>query len=160
MWWLRLPLIVEDATTDDVAAMSAIHGAAFQRSWSDDEIAALLRDDAVLALVARRSSPFSARRLVGFAIARKAAEEAEILTIAVQPRNQRRGIGRALIENLLRRLYAERVTELFLEVDVGNAAAVALYRRLGFRVVAERTGYYRDPNGNRSAALVMRRDLR
>ncbi len=160
MWRLRLPLIVDEATVADVAVMSTIHGAAFHRSWSDDEIAALLRDESILALVARRSSLFSAQRPVGFVIARKAADEAEVLTIAVLPDKQRRGIGRVLVENLLRRLYADRIAELFLEVDVANVAAVALYRRLGFREIGERTGYYRDPTGNRSAALVMRRDLR
>lgn len=160
MWWLRLPLIVNDATSEDVVELSDIHGAAFKRSWSADEIAALLRDETIFVLVARRASLFSALSPVGFVIARAAAGEAEILTIAVKPASQRGGIGRELVESLLRKLYAERIGELFLEVDEANTAALALYRRLGFREVGERTGYYRDPSGNRSTALVMRRDLR
>ena len=49
---------------------------------------------------------------------------------------------------------------MFLEVDEGNAAAQGLYRKLGFRVVAERKGYYALGNGQKSTALVMRLDLR
>ena len=159
MWWLKLPLIIDEATPDDIAALSDIHGAAFQRTWSEDEIAALLRDEAVTVLVARRSSLFSTKTPVGFVMIRQAVDEAEILTIAVSGGYRRRGIGRSLVESLLRRLYAERIKRLFLEVDIGNTPAVTLYRRLGFKEVGERPGYYASETGARSAALVMRREL-
>jgi len=160
MWWLKLPVIVNEASMEDVPALSELHGGAFRRMWGEEEIAALLRDEHMIALVARRSSLLSTHRPVGFVIARHVADEAEVLTIAVAPRQRRRGIARQLMENLLRRLYAERIGELFLEVDTGNIAAVALYRGLGFREVGKREGYYQGDSGERNAALVMRRDLR
>ena len=49
---------------------------------------------------------------------------------------------------------------MFLEVDEGNNAALGLYRKLGFRKVAERKGYYAAGDGQKSTALVMRLDLR
>jgi ribosomal-protein-alanine N-acetyltransferase len=49
---------------------------------------------------------------------------------------------------------------MFLEVDDGNAAALGLYRKLGFEKVGERRGYYKDANGAVSTALVMKRVLR
>ncbi|MBB4304504.1 ribosomal-protein-alanine N-acetyltransferase [Rhodobium orientis] len=161
MWWLlQIPTLVDAATEDDVAALSEIHTEAFEHTWSEEEIAALLRQENVIGLAARRSSLFAAVRPVGFVMVRTAADEAEILTIAVSPSCRRRGIGRQLVEAVLRKLYADRIAELYLEVDVGNIAAVGLYRSLGFREVGERIGYYGNADGERSTALVMKRELR
>jgi ribosomal-protein-alanine N-acetyltransferase len=63
------------------------------------------------------------------------------------------------MDAVLRELYGQRAEALFLEVDEANAPAVALYRRLGFRQVGRREAYYSGPDGTRSGALVMRRDL-
>ncbi|PLX38066.1 MAG: ribosomal-protein-alanine N-acetyltransferase [Hyphomicrobiales bacterium] len=160
MWWPSSPLIIDDATLDDADELSAVHATGFDPMWSGGEIAGLLRDETVFGIVARRGSPFGSRRPVGFVLVRMAADEAEILTIAVRPSHRKRGVGRSLLEAALRRLYHDRIAALFLEVDAGNAGAVSLYRKLGFRQVGERTGYYRTGNGERSTALVMRRDLR
>jgi ribosomal-protein-alanine N-acetyltransferase len=88
------------------------------------------------------------------------AGEAEIITIAVARAHRRRGLGRLLMEAVLRDLHAIRAEALVLEVDEKNAAAVALYRKLGFREVGKRAGYYPSADGTASNALVMRRDLR
>src|SRR5690606_10955011 len=96
----------------------------------------------------------------GFVLARLAAGEAEILTIAVSRTMRRHGVGRDLMEAVLRELHAQRAEALFLEVDEINEAAIALYRRLGFREVARRPAYYDQPDAPKTAALVMRRDLR
>lgn len=155
--WPAAPFI--DAPADaDLAVIAELHAGAFARGWSEAEIAALLVDPGVAAVVARRSSPYGTRRPVGFAITRTAADEAEILTVAVHPRWRGRGVGRGLLEALLRRLYADRVAAVFLEVAADNAAAVTLYRRLGFVVVGERRGYYAD-GGAGGLALVMRLNL-
>ncbi|RUX64079.1 ribosomal-protein-alanine acetyltransferase, partial [Mesorhizobium sp. M7A.F.Ca.US.014.04.1.1] len=61
---------------------------------------------------------------------------------------------------VLRELYAQRAEALFLEVDETNVAAIALYRRLGFREVGKRPNYYRSAEHGPTGALVMRRDLR
>ena len=79
---------------------------------------------------------------------------------AVARSHRRLGLGRDLMEAVLRALHAERADALFLEVDETNAAALALYRRLGFREVGRRPGYYEAAGKPRTDALVMRRDLR
>lgn len=79
--------------------------------------------------------------------------ESEIHTIGVAPAAQRRGIGAALLRELLR--YAdEHGGPVFLEVRTGNDAAIELYRRAGFEVVGTRKNYYQ-PSG--ADAFTMRR---
>jgi ribosomal-protein-alanine N-acetyltransferase len=72
------------------------------------------------------------------------AEQASLLSMAVVPELQRRGLGRALMEFLETRLADLGCSEVQLEVRIGNAAALALYGELGFVEVGRRTGYYTD----------------
>jgi len=151
--------IVDEARPLDTPAMAEIHASAFAHGWSEPEIEALLAQSGVAGLVARRASPLGTRRPVGFVLTRLAADEAEILTVAVARRWQGRGVGRDLVETALRRLYAARAATVFLEVASTNAAAVTLYNGRGFRVVGERRGYYAG-TADAGHALVMRRDFR
>lgn len=159
-WFAPMAAVIEEASDEDVAMLSDIHGRSFARVWSEDEISALASGDGVFVLVAKRANPFGARRPIGFAILRVAADEAEVLTIAVDPRYRGKGHGRRLMEEATRRLYADRVAALFLEVDTANRPAVALYEALGFKAVGERKGYYAAAKDGEGAALVMRCDLR
>ena len=93
-------------------------------------------------------------------LARLAAGEGEILTVAVARSHRRQGLGWQLMDAVLRELHAQRAEALFLEVDETNVAAIALYRRLGFRQVGHRANYYRSTEHGPTGALVMRRDLR
>lgn len=156
----RARVFIEDARSADADGLADIHGDAFARAWSADDFAALLASPAVFALALRRESPFGLRRTAGFAIVRIAADEAEILTIAVRAASRGKGYGRLLMDEALRRLYRERVAACFLEVDRGNAAALALYKAIGFTKVGERKGYYPAADGDDRTALVMRLQLR
>jgi ribosomal-protein-alanine N-acetyltransferase len=97
--------------------------------------------------------------LRGFVLSRAAADEAEILTIAVDPALRKGGVGRDLLRAHLGQAAAAGARRLFLEVDADNAAALALYARFQFVKVGERKGYYKRPDGKAATALVMRRDL-
>jgi len=143
-----------DAGPPDAGAFAALHARAFRRGWSDDEFERLLIDRRV---VAQRATQGSA--LVGFILSRMAADEAEILSVAVAARWQGRGIGRRLVALHLRRLAGLGVRAVFLEVEEGNKPALALYRRAGFREVGRRPGYYAERSAAPAAARVLRRDL-
>ena len=91
----------------------------------------------------------------GMVLARVAADEAEILTIAVLPEARRRGLGRALLEATATEAAARGAVALFLEVSAENVPARALYAGHGFVPVGQRRGYYADG----ADALVMRREL-
>ncbi len=152
-WAPRIHLFT--VARSEAETLADIHAAAFGHAWSGEEFAALLGERTVFAVGVRRG-----RRLAGFVLVRVVADEAEILTIAVRGAFRRRGLGRMLMEEALRRLHRAGASACFLEVDRGNAPAVALYRSLGFAVVGERRDYYRSGTAQDGTALVMRLQLR
>ena len=78
----------------------------------------------------------------GLLIARKAADEAEILTFGVAPACRGAGLGRALLQEAVRLLREAGAKRLFLEVEAGNEPALKLYRAFGAVPVGQRPGYY------------------
>ncbi|MBO9420141.1 MULTISPECIES: ribosomal protein S18-alanine N-acetyltransferase [Stappiaceae] len=158
-WWFwSQPPVVEEALDEDLLKVAEIHAASFKHAWDVEELARMKAQSGTSILVARRASPYGTQGPLGFLILRTVADEAEVITIAVHPRQRGRGIGKKLMEAGLFRLYGERCKSLFLEVDSANEAAILLYRSLGFREVGQRKGYYSDSGGD-GTALVMRVDL-
>jgi ribosomal-protein-alanine N-acetyltransferase len=145
---------LSEAGPRDAAAIAALHGASFQRGWSDDELERLLTDRNV---VAHRAT--SGRTLHGFILSRCAAGEAEILSVAVAASRRGKGLARLLLDLHMRRLAGLGTRALFLEVDEDNVPARSLYRRAGFQTVGRRPGYYQQGRNRAVAALVLRRDL-
>lgn len=151
--------VVTEMELDDIDVAAELHAQAFSHPWSGDEFASLLSQSGSFGFVARRKGHPLAPPL-GFVLARLTVDEAEILTIAVDPAARGKGIGRMLMDRVLERLHAERALALYLEVDETNASALALYRRLRFEEVGRRPSYYVGPDGNRTSALVLKRTLR
>ena len=127
--------------------MARLHGAAFltPRPWSQAEIADLL------------ASPFSfvVVEPQGFVMGRVVAGEAELLTIAVDPKAQGQGVGTRLMRRFLEELDRRGAEQVFLEVAETNAPARALYSRASFTVTGRRRGYYHGPDGVVVDAVVM-----
>jgi len=155
----RSEFAVEALRLDDSRHLPDIHREDFSRPWSEHEFVSLLSQEPVFGYGVWRVGERAAGP-VGFVLARLAASEGEILTVTVSRAFRGLGLGRELMEAVLRELHAQRAEALFLEVDETNAPAVALYRRLGFREVARRPGYYDEGGRPPTDALVMRRDLR
>lgn len=156
--FMRRSFTVRALELADCEILSTLHEEDFARAWTEDEFEVLVGQESVFGFAAVEDGLPGARP-VGFVLARRAAGEAEILTITVSRVLRRRGIGRALMDAVLRTLHTERVESLFLEVDENNTAAIALYRRFGFNEVGQRPDYYRQSATKRGNALVMRRDL-
>jgi [ribosomal protein S18]-alanine N-acetyltransferase len=151
----RGPSRLSAAGPNDAPAMAEVHAQAFRRGWSEAEFERLLADANI---VAHRAS--AGRRLVGFAVSRIAADEAEVLSIAVAPSWRGRGIAGRLLDLQLRRLAGLGIARLFLEVDESNVPARRLYARAHFQEVGRRDAYYRAAgDAAPSTALILRRDL-
>jgi [ribosomal protein S18]-alanine N-acetyltransferase len=148
------PPTVEPAVLADARRLARLHGASFHRGWGTAEFEQLLIDRNVLTHRLCQN-----HQIIGFAVSRRAADEAEILSVAIDPRHRGRGLSRALLLSHLGHLAGHGVARVFLEVEENNQPARRLYERAGFSVVGRRERYYRDAAGQALNALVMRRDL-
>lgn len=155
IWWSSgaTAALVRPGRASDAADLAALHATSFAHPWTALTLEQMLTDRAIVAHVAEMRG-----RPVGFILSRKAADEAEILTIAVAETMRRAGLGQRLLEANLDVLVRERISALFLEVEAGNTAALALYRAFGFDRIGMRKGYYRSSKGAEDA-LTMRLDL-
>ena len=95
------------------------------------------------------------REPAGFVLAQLAADEAEILSLGVAVKWQRHGLGRRLIEGLIRAAQRAEARRLFLEVNAGNLAALKLYESLDFKKVGLRPRYYKRDGQPPVDALVL-----
>lgn len=129
--------------------MAALHGRCFTspRPWVAAEFAAMVSDPLCFTLIESD----------GFLIGRIVADEAEILTLAVDPDARRRGTGARLVQGFLDEAQRQGAATVFLEVAENNLPAISLYRQAGFAQIGVRQGYYVLPSGVGLNAIVMSR---
>ncbi|WDR07038.1 ribosomal protein S18-alanine N-acetyltransferase [Devosia rhodophyticola] len=155
LWMAPAGLHIEPAQTRDAADLARLHKQGFYRGWSSDEFTGFLAEASNPTYVACDAK----RRIAGFAMFRIAGDEAELLTIAVDPKWRGKKVGTALLHAAFSDLMMSPVKTVFLEVDELNASALALYEREGFSQIGTRKGYYPKADGSAATALVMSRDL-
>lgn len=136
------------------AAMADLHAAAFDDAWSASSLGNLMEGPHAFAL-----GQIEGDRLTGFVLMRAIGPEAEVLTIAVDPTQRRRGVGASLMSDAIERCRSLGVEAIWLEVAEDNDAARALYARLGFALAGRRAGYYRRHRTPDVDALVLKRQL-
>ena len=138
----------------DAADLADVHALCFDMPWSVADIGAVMAGAGTLGIVCEDDD-----QPRGFILARAVADEAEVLTLAVDPAVRRQGVGRALLIAALA-MAAERGAEVaFLEAAHDNAAALALYAACGFEIAGSRKAYYARPGGDRADAVMLRRTL-
>ncbi len=144
------------ASPDRAGEVANLHGRLFSPGWDEAGMKALLEHPAATSLMAVSGNP---KTVVGFVIGQLASDEAEILSIGTAPDWQRAGLGRMLLEGLIRAAKRGEAKRLFLEVAEDNEAALALYRALGFQETGRRKNYYQRPDGSKTDALTLALDL-
>jgi ribosomal-protein-alanine N-acetyltransferase len=146
------PWAVRPLVPADVPRVAAIERAAFGDPWP----AAAFSDLLAQPHVRSRAVEGPDGRLVGYAFASVAADQGEILNLAVDPGARRLGFGHRLLEELIAIFRREGVAAAYLEVRESNTEAIRLYRSAGFRPTSTRRAYYRNPTED---ALTMGLDL-
>lgn len=147
----------------DLDRAALIHSAAFAAAWDQrwdrQAFAELLAMPGAFGLMAepqgKSSGEPDCEAAVGLLLMRVAADEAEIVTLAVLPEWRRQGVGFALLQKGEREAAARGAMRLFLEVAEDNFAARKLYGSLGFAAAGRRAGYYARGSLGSAAAIVM-----
>ncbi|MEE7492540.1 GNAT family N-acetyltransferase [Methylobacterium oryzae CBMB20] len=156
-WWDALtpePYVAPLRDAAQAPALARLHATAFARPWDAHEFERMLCERSTHAHALWRAGV-----LQGFVLSRRAADEAEILTVVLSPALRGGGHSRKLLREHLASLALDGVARVHLEVDEGNAPALRLYARHGFKQVGSRTGYYLKADGSRATALTMSADL-
>jgi ribosomal-protein-alanine N-acetyltransferase len=140
--------------------MEAAFDPAFGEAWTRRQVSdsLLLPNTHYLLAAADGREPRDGEPAAGFALSRCAADEEELLLIAVHPDHRGKSIGRALLERFLAAARARGVRRLFLEMRDGNRAE-SLYRRHGFERVGRRRHYYRRGSGSPLDAITFAREI-
>jgi ribosomal-protein-alanine N-acetyltransferase len=131
---------VSPATQADAGLMAALHAVCFDRPWDETAMAQFIAGPGTLCLIGFAGD--GAPAPTGLLIARRAADEAELLTLGVIPSGRRLGVASALLTEAIGQLCASGARTLFLEVADGNDGALYLYRSLGAVPVGRRPSYY------------------
>ncbi|MES9835884.1 MAG: ribosomal protein S18-alanine N-acetyltransferase [gamma proteobacterium symbiont of Ctena orbiculata] len=99
------------------------------------------------------------RQVIGYGVMSVVIDESHILNICIDPAWQGKGLGMKLARRLLKIARQHGAEMAYLEVRVGNKAAIGLYQKLGFVEIGQRPGYYPDSDRRREDALVMSLEL-
>ena len=129
--------------------MTAAFRPCFGEAWTRSQCAGILPMHGVSLTIAEIG-----RTPVGFSLVRAVADEAELLLLAVDPAEQRRGIGQALLDEFVAGALAGGAHRLHLEVRDGNPA-IGLYRAAGFTAAGRRRNYYHGPQGDSYDAVTL-----
>src|SRR5260370_18070627 len=113
--WRSGPAAVEPATLRDAPKLAQLHGAAFHRGWGEGEFEGMLTERNTLVHRLRVG-----RNTIGFAVSRMAADEAEILSIAIAASHRGRGLSRNLLLTHLGHLPGPGWRTVFPEFEENN----------------------------------------
>ena len=150
---------IEAGAADQIDAvmrvMNSAFGDRFGEAWTRSQLSGILPMAGVFLTVAQLEST---GELVGFYLVRTILNESELLLIAVLPAEQRRGLGKVLLQHFLDRAREDGVKRVHLEVRDGNPA-IQMYDDAGFFPVGRRRNYYHASSGKRYDAITLACEL-
>ena len=145
---------LEISPSQDLRLLAKLHVTSFEAAWNEKDLAEVLANPGCVALLATSDDG-----PVGFLIYRVVTDEAEIITLCVDPAYQRRGAGLEIVSTAQQLLKSLKISSLFLEVAADNKEAISLYARAGFLEAGLRKAYYARKNGETENAIIMRAQL-
>ena len=128
------------AEKEHLDGMVALERECFSRPWSEQSFTSEMES-----ADARVAVAVEGEELLGFAILHRMGYEAELFNIAVWPEKRGRGIGKALLDDVMNNARENDVESVFLEVRATNEPAKKMYEAAGFKVCGVRKNYYDDP---------------
>ncbi len=158
---MKIEVITEPIDDKLAAILAQIQFNAYvtsgMRSYTQDEIFDLLSLESYTLYLAQRN--FNDQSTVdGFLIEQHAADEVEVITVAIEPAHQRQKVGKALFSALIEKKRKTESVNIFLEVAKINHSAIAFYERMGFEIIGTRKGYYTIKSSLVDAIVMRKRD--
>ena len=143
-------VVCRDMRREDLPAVLEIERRSFAQPWSRTFFEKELATSFARLVVAVEERGLHTR-VIGYTCRWRVTDEVHLLNVAVRPEHRGLGHGRELVTAVIDEAVATRVRVVYLEVRAGNVVARRLYRRLGFRDLGVRRGYY----GAGQDAIVM-----
>jgi [ribosomal protein S18]-alanine N-acetyltransferase len=137
----------------DLDAVMAIEERAYPFPWTRGIFRDCMRADYPMWVQERGGA------IIGYGVLSIAADEAHVLNLCTAPGNEGQGLGRRMLQALLRIARAGGARRVFLEVRPSNPRAIELYDRNGFNEIGRRPRYYPAANNGREDAIVMAMEL-
>lgn len=125
------------AAEEDTEEITKMEAEYFTDSWSENSIKLQIQNQRIIVL------KYSGA-IIGYCIFMIAADEGEILRIAIDKNMRLAGMGKKLLEEVIAKMQESGCKEVFLEVRASNEGAAALYKSTGFEEIGVRKGYYSD----------------
>ncbi|MBQ3298796.1 MAG: ribosomal protein S18-alanine N-acetyltransferase [Ruminococcus sp.] len=138
---------IEKMTAACIDAVAAIEAEGFSHPWSKKSLEESLKKENSLFLVAYEDG-----KVIGYVGMEVIVDEGYIFNVAVSADYRRRGVGYALVRELVTYSMKNSLCFITLEVRESNSAAISLYSKFGFIKAGERKNYYSDPT---EAAVLM-----
>jgi ribosomal-protein-alanine N-acetyltransferase len=146
---LEDPLLqLRPMTEEDIPAVMELELRAYPFPWSAGNFLDCLRSGYCCQLFCL------GQRIIGYGVMSTGADEAQILSLCIDPDMQGLGLGRGLLQRLLNEARSNHVDSVFLEVRASNRAARSLYESSGFNEIGVRRGYYPAENGREDAIIL------
>ena len=123
------------AAESDATSVAEIEAECFSDAWSENAVKMQIERKQIT--VYKENG-----KIIGYCIFMTAADEGEILRIAVIPEARMKGIGRKLLDDAVKIMASRGANEIFLEVRASNASAISLYEKYGFLKTGIRKNYY------------------
>ena len=133
-------IVIGDMRPEDVPEVLAIERVSFTTPWSGTLFMNEIYKPLSLPKVAR-----SGDKIVGYICANQVIDEGHILNVTVHPEHRGQGMAAELLRYMIGILADRGCTVIYLEVRISNEAALRMYEKAGFRIIAVRKGYYTSP---------------
>lgn len=143
----KISMKIRELKASDAYEVSQIERQVFSMPWTEKDFVEMAEADYAHYYVAEIDGV-----IAGYCGIRNIAGEGEISNVAVAESYRRKGIGRALLEYMLKEASFHEIGDCTLEVRLSNVPAIRLYESLGFKSEGIRPGFYDRP---REDALIM-----
>jgi len=152
------PLKVDEKNHKALELLASLHARAFEgrdeKPWLAKDFEKFLKSPGFQGFVYH-----SAKQPVAFALMRIVCDEAELITVGVDPVFQRKGHAKRMLAHLVGQLKRQSAVKFFLEVREDNHSAMTLYEAFGFKKVGKRRAYYQTLRGIKYDAYLFALNL-